>query len=458
MRVIDVISAPWAITPEMFSEVHSIYARHLRGEKLNVEAIEAKVGGPLANTGRELEITEGGVAVICLEGVLAKKMNLFMRISGGTSMQVVGSQIRQAVADPNVTAIVLCIDSPGGTVDGTQQLADIVYASREKKPIVAIADGTICSAAYWIGSAASKVYIASETTDVGSIGVVATHTDYSRYDKNAGIDSIEITAGKYKRMETESGSLTREGRAEMQAVVNQIYALFVGQVARNRGTTEDDVQQRMADGRIFIGKKAIDAGLVDGVSTLDDVIAMAAAMAAETPRTELDGVSTTVATTEVIIMTPEQLKKDHPATASALVEEGRVAGRTEGEATGRCAGRAEGATAERERISSVLSQRMAGHDELVTRLAFDGKTTGPEAAVQVLAAEKARGTQHHNNLASDAAAANVRATTDAPLPAPKKDIDAVATAAKAREYIEAEAKKGNTVSEIDAIDHVLAVA
>lgn len=458
MRVIDLISAPWAITPEMFTEVQGIYARHMRGDKINIKDIEARVGAPLTNQPKALDVSQDGVAVISIEGVLAKRMNLFSQISGGTSMQMIGNQVRQALADPNVTAIVLSIDSPGGTVDGTQELADLIFASRDKKPIVTYVDGTMASAAYWIGSAAEQVYISTETSSVGSIGVVATHTDFSRYEKNSGIDSIEITAGKFKRLETEGGTLTREGRQILQAQVDQVYGIFVGQVARNRGTTTEDVQNRMADGRMFIGKQAIDAGLVDGVSTLEGAMSQAAALAAMSNRTALDGVSTTVIIEKVNHMNVDQLKKEHPSVAEALVAEGAAAGREKGLTEGKAEGRTEGAVAERERITAVLAQKMSGHEKLVDELAFDGKTSGPEAAVKVLQAERAKGAKQLDNLRTDANKVTVPAAADPESSQEKKAIEPRHTAAKAREYIEAQKKIGNRVTEADAVDHVLNAA
>ncbi len=462
MRLVDVVSAPWAITPDMFSEIQGAYARHMRGDKIDVQAIEARVGTPLNNTRTELEIDQG-VAIVTLDGVLAKRMNLFMRISGGTSTQIAAKEIRAALADPAVKAIVLNIDSPGGTVDGTQELADLVYSARGVKPIVAVADGTMCSAAYWIGCAADKVFITSDTTVVGSIGVVATHMDYSRQDKNAGIDTTEITAGRFKRLDTESGSLTREGRAEFQAQVDQLYQVFIAAVARNRDTTEDDVHERMADGRTFLGQKAIATGLVDGVATLSQAIDKAAAMAANPTASALDGVSKPAAITEdVPTMDPtvESLKKEHPDVANALVAEGRKAGEDALTAT-KAEGRLEGAKAERERIQGVFAQSTPGHEALIRELAFDGKTTGPEAAVQVLAAERAKTAQRSKDLRADAGAAGNVASAAAPDAAadaaanPKPKATAAEIAQRAREYQDAEAAKGRKVSDAQAVDHVM---
>ena len=243
----------------------------MRGDKIDIEAIEAKTGAPLKNEPKAYQIVND-TAVIPIQGVIAKKMNMFARISGGVSTQLVGNDIKDALADDSIKSILLDIDSPGGTVDGTQELADIIFAGREKKPIVAYSDGMIASAAYWIGSAADKIYISGDTIDIGSIGVVASHVDYSEWEKKIGIKTTEIYAGKYKRIASDIKPLTKEGKQYIQDQVDYLYSIFVDQIAKHKGVSSETVLKNMADGRIFIGKQAITAGLADGVSTLDRLI------------------------------------------------------------------------------------------------------------------------------------------------------------------------------------------
>jgi signal peptide peptidase SppA len=284
MRVIDVLSSPWAIVPSKLLEIQAIYATHLRGEKIDLKGIEAKIGQPLQNEPQGYEVQDG-VAIIPVDGVISKRMNLFTRISGGASTELIGRDIRAALADPAVHALILRVDSPGGTVDGTQELAQLVYGARGSKPIATYVDGMMASAAYWIGSAADKAWIGTDTTAVGSIGVVASHTDYSRYEENMGIKTTEIYAGKYKRIASEHQPLTEDGRQYIQDMVDYLYSVFVADVAKQRGTDTETVLKNMADGRIFTGQQAVSAGLVDGVSTLDQLIAdLGASRAAEQQR------------------------------------------------------------------------------------------------------------------------------------------------------------------------------
>jgi signal peptide peptidase SppA len=272
MRVIDVLDSPWAILPEKLSEIQQIYLMHLNREKIDIAEIEEQIGKPLNNKKQRYTV-EGGTAVIPIEGVISKKMNMFTRISGGASSQMFQSDLASAMNDPEVHSILLDIDSPGGTVDGTQAAADQVYAARGIKPIVALGDGMMASAAYWIGSAADKAYASGDTTAIGSIGVVAQHVDYSQREKNAGIKVTEITAGRYKRIASEHEPLTNEGRFDIQQKVDHLYSVFVDNVARHRGVDSQTVADHMADGKLFLGKQAVRAGLVDGVSTKAALVA-----------------------------------------------------------------------------------------------------------------------------------------------------------------------------------------
>lgn len=418
MKLLDIITAPWAIEPAKLLEIQAIYATHLRGEKIDIPSVEARIGRPLDNTQQKGYAIQDGVAILSLEGVIAKRANLFMEISGGVSTQLAARDLQAALADPAVHSIILAIDSPGGTVDGTITLANIVAGA--EKPVATLASGTMASAAYWIGSAASAgVYITDATTNVGSIGVVATHTDVSKAQATQGIKTTEIAAGKYKRIASQFEPLTKEGRQTIQDQVDHIYGLFVDAVAAQRGVSTDKVLQDMADGRIFIGQQAIDAGLVDGVSTLDALVAQlnerrssgntAGAGAAPNQAVKANPKPTTG---KPMPITREQLAADAPDTLAQIL--------------------AEGAANERARIQAVEDQAIPGHEALITALKFDGKSTGGDAAMAVLAAEKQTRTA--------AAAANA-ADAPQPLPlAPAATVQAAEDAPKTRQQIDADAK------------------
>ena len=159
MNLLELITSPWAIEPDKLREIQAIYATHLRGDKIDIGAIEARLGRPLANEQQQYSVEPGGVAVLRMSGVIAPKANLFMSVSGGLSTQMATKQLESALADSRVKSIVLAIDSPGGNVIGTSEMATAVQAMAKEKPIVTHSDGSLCSAAYWIGCAANAVFL-----------------------------------------------------------------------------------------------------------------------------------------------------------------------------------------------------------------------------------------------------------------------------------------------------------
>jgi signal peptide peptidase SppA len=383
MKLLDVLTAPWAIEPSKLLEIQAIYATHMRGEKIDIGAVEARLGRPLANEPKAFDIVDG-VAVIPVEGVIAKRANLFMQISGGASTELIARDVRAALADPSVHSIVMAIDSPGGTVDGTQTLANVIRSARDTKPVATLGGGMMLSAAYWVGSAGQQIYIEDDTTGVGSIGVVATHVDVSKAEEQRGVKTTEIFAGKFKRIASQYGPLSESGRQTMQEQVDYMYSLFVANVAANRGVSEEKVLQDMAEGRVFIGKQAIAAGLVDGVSTLDALIEQlnrdrAGAASGRTVHLPTPGVTS-------MTITREKLAAEAPELVQALLDEGRTTGASE----------------ERARIKAVEGALIPGHEALIDSLKFDGKTSGGDAALQVLAAEKKTRQTQAAALGSDA--------------------------------------------------------
>jgi signal peptide peptidase SppA len=272
MSIQDIVSGPWAITPTMLIQIQSIYSRYVNNEPLDMAAIEKKIGKPLNSSNNSIMSEQQGVAVIDIQGTIAKKVNMLSNISGGTSTQLVSDYFQKAINDPNIKGIVLNVDSPGGTVDGTSEFADSIFQARGKKPIVAFSDGMIASAAYWIASACDSIYISGDTNPVGSIGVVAAHKDMSGAEAQRGVKTTEIAAGNYKRVAGAYAPLTVDGKAEIQGQVDYLYSVFVDCVARNRRVSTTKVLSDMADGRVFLGKQSIDNGLADGVSTLSKII------------------------------------------------------------------------------------------------------------------------------------------------------------------------------------------
>lgn len=261
------VEKPWMILPDKLAALADIVERHVAGEKLTVEEVQARVQGG----SRPQEQKISGVAVMPLFGTIFPRANLMTEISGATSAEQFGNQFQALVNDPQVSAIVLDVNSPGGYSAGIPELTDRIYAARGKKPIVAVSNHLMASAAYFVGTAADEV-VATPSAGVGSVGAYVMHADYSSQLMQAGIKVSFISAGKYKVDGNAYEPLTASAREEIQKQVNDVYDTFVNAVARNRGVTAGAVLNGFGEGRVLSAQAALQAGMIDRIATLDEVI------------------------------------------------------------------------------------------------------------------------------------------------------------------------------------------
>ena len=422
MRLLDIVNGMWAMAGGRVQELRELYFAHTRREKLDLKAWEAATGRPAGAERQPYQLVDG-VAVISIQGIITKVDSMWNRLCGMTSSVLTQQDLRAALEDRQAHSILLWIDSPGGMVDGTQELADAVFAARQQKPIVALGDGCMCSAAYWVGSAAEKVYITSDTTEVGSVGVVTAHTDVSQQEAMQGVKTTELVSGDYKRIASQYAPLSEEGRAYIKAHLDHIYTVFVDSIAKFRGVSVDTVLAQMANGRVFLGKQAVEAGLVDGVSSMTNLIAqLNQDRNAWKPTTGAGALSDSSATSSqenTMPITREQLAAEAPNLLNALQAEGKAEGA------------ASGASAELARVKGCLDASILGYEDLALSFALDGKTTPGEAALAVLAKQKADLSAAHANATDASKGAAV-------LP-PSGDA-AAAEAEAARVQAEADAK------------------
>ena len=300
---------PWAILPAKLRAMQEVAIRHLRSERITAEAIDAIV----AAAARPRPVSGGAVAVIPVFGVIAQRMNLMSAFSGGTSTEALGRQIQQAVSDPDVSAIVLNVDSPGGSVFGVAELADALFQARGQKPIVAVANSLMASAAYWIASQADEI-VATPGGQAGSIGVIAMHEDWSKAEEQEGVGVTLVTAGKHKGEMHPHAPLSDEDRAALQAGVDSYYAMFVKAVARGRGVQAAAVRSGYGEGRVLGAVEAKAAGLVDRIATLDETIARLAGGGRRSgARAEDEAVTVTLAVEETEIAAAVEAPAFDPA-------------------------------------------------------------------------------------------------------------------------------------------------
>lgn len=211
----------------------------------------------------------GKVAVIPIHGTLVRRTSGIEAESGLASYTGIAAQLDAALASPEIAAILLDIDSPGGESGGVFDLADRIRAASEVKPIWAVANDMAFSAAYALASAAARLFVA-RTGGVGSIGVIAMHVDQSVKDAHDGVRYTAVFAGERKNDLNPHEPISNEAHAVLRAEVDRIYDLFVETVARHRGLDANAV--RATEAGLFFGPDAVATGLADAVGSLDEAL------------------------------------------------------------------------------------------------------------------------------------------------------------------------------------------
>jgi len=209
-------------------------------------------------------------------GVIAPRANMLTAMSGGTSFDALTSQLREAVANPKVSTIVLDVDSPGGSVAGATEFAAEVRAAVKKKPVLAVAEYQMASAAYWASAGATRIY-AAPSAMVGSVGVYTIHNEISKALAALGVTRTYISAGPQKVDGNEVTPLSADVLARIQAAVDTSYESFLGDISKGRSTPLATVRAGYGQGRAVQSDEALALGMIDGIKTLDAVLALALA-------------------------------------------------------------------------------------------------------------------------------------------------------------------------------------
>ncbi|GAA5148088.1 hypothetical protein GCM10023213_43700 [Prosthecobacter algae] len=256
---------PWLITSEA---MHSMAAQA-------VAFFDARLTLPEPSSNPLLSVEEG-VGIIRIHGPLMRDPDLISSLLfGATDMNQVAEAIQEAVAQDAVKSILLDIDSPGGTVNGTPELAQAVADAAKLKSIHAFSAGQMCSAAYWIASQCDAVY-ATPSARVGSIGVMLPFIDSAEKFRSQGLKVEVFAAGKFKGMGTPGVSLSEEQRALIQSDIEEVAADFKSAVlARGRKIPDEAME-----GQSFSARKAQRFNLAGTVKSRDEVIARLRSIAA----------------------------------------------------------------------------------------------------------------------------------------------------------------------------------
>ena len=217
------------------------------------------------------------VGIVRIEGVIVGgEGGDFMGTTLGA--EDVAAHLRRAAEDPSIRAVVLRLNSPGGSAAAAQEIGQEVDRLRQAgKKVVASMGDTAVSGAYWIAAKADRI-VANPATITGSIGVIIQTQHLVGLYEKLGIDTETVKSGPHKDMGSPARPLTPEERRIFQGMVDDIYDQFVAVVAAGRKMEESRVRQ-LADGRVFTGSQAKELGLVDEMGDLQDAVRLAGHLA-----------------------------------------------------------------------------------------------------------------------------------------------------------------------------------
>lgn len=418
----SVLASEWAIRPEWLEQFAGVASRmESDSSALTPERVRSEIQDALATLSEDRQRTDAltfdsgqplgentratvrdGVAIVPVMGPLYHYADGFTQVCGCSAYDQIArdiAAIRTAAASGLVSAVLLEVDSPGGEVGGCAECAGMIAELAAEMPVTAYISDLGCSAAYWLASAAREIVVAP-TALLGSIGVVASYR--AKGNGNAAIEIVSSQSPK-KRPNVE----TEEGRAQIQATVDALGEEFVSAVAKQRGVSEEKVLADFGQGDVFVGKRAVAAGLADRVGTFEGVLAELAKRADAAQRGAAVAGGFTIsqeanvpeetkpaANNQPAPLTVAQLRAEH----SAAVQEIETAA----------------TTAERTRITGILGLARTDADRTVAMAAVESGATRGDAAAQILEARDAVGQRE-----ADRAARHVGA-----MKADEKELDA----------------------------------
>ncbi|WP_245884148.1 S49 family peptidase [Hartmannibacter diazotrophicus] len=304
-------------------------------------------------------VVKDGVLQIPVRGVLLNNFP-WQLYDWATGYDYIARAFSRGLNDPKVNGIAFVIDSPGGEVAGNFDLVDMIYAGRGQKPMRAFAAESAYSAAYSIASAADTIVV-SRTGGVGSIGVVTAHIDVSKALDRVGIAVTFIHFGKHKVDGNPYEPLPDDVKARIQARIDELGAMFVSIVARNRGMEEQVI--RDTEALTYTASQATSIGLADEIGPLEDGLAAFAAELSTNRKGNAMGQNTS----------------EQTAVDQASIDKAREEGKTEGLKAG--------ATAERSRIAAIVnSDNGKSRPKMALKMALGDKfaTLDSDTVVEML--------------------------------------------------------------------------
>jgi len=314
-----------------------------------------------------------GVAVLKVFGPIFPRSDMFSDISGATNVQNLAFRFNEALTAPDVKAIVLDIDSPGGNIVGIHEFANQIFNARGIKPIIAYTGGYCASAAYWIASACDEI-VADKTAFLGSIGVVAAWTDDSEARKKSGLIDYEVVSSQSPNKRVDLAS--DDGRSMLQKELDALADIFISSSARNRGVDIQTVTEKFGKGGILLADEAIKSGMADKIGSLENLIQ-------------------TLSKGAISVSENTKTAQDNEPAKGATISDSDI-----------MAIKQEAAAQERSRVKAIVEDVAAvyGFNDAVKAALSDGEMTAEKLALQLIKSDKATQTTAAANLKEDAAA------------------------------------------------------
>jgi signal peptide peptidase SppA len=270
-----VFSDPWLCEAGKLDEIKAFIEFKAGGGVLDTDVVQAAfvptLGAAAFRGPDEERIDVDGIRYLSLQGVMAPKMNLMMKFSGGQSTAQLTAEVNAALNDDSVKTTLLHVDSPGGIATAVPELGDAIRRHRDSKRFVTYAEGMMASGALWAGTAATESF-ASSSAKIGSQGAFTVVGNEAQRLKDEGIEVLVIRAGELKAIGNKYEALTAEGIAELQRGINELNDSFVAAMAANRGVSEKYVRENFGRGAMFSAKDAVRRDLIDGVTTFEELL------------------------------------------------------------------------------------------------------------------------------------------------------------------------------------------
>jgi signal peptide peptidase SppA len=280
-----VTTLPWALDPDTLRTVADVLARHVAGvdpDETTIARATAIAEARQRQTAAAQDMLPATLALIPIQGIIVPRSNQITRASGMTTTDAILSALDEALSTTAVRAIILDIDSPGGSVAGGAVVAQALRDARVRVPVVAQVQYTGASLAYWIAANATEV-VAAPGSVLGSIGTYLIHDDLSSALDQLGIRRTYISAGEYKTDPNEATPLSADAKARLQHLVDQSYAQFTRDVALGRGVPHAMVLDGFGKGKIVTAEDALALGMINRIGTLRETIARVGGAPAAAP-------------------------------------------------------------------------------------------------------------------------------------------------------------------------------